>query len=57
MIKEQAANTAVSFLFLPEIPMDKSEYRLYFHHLTSLSEDVGPMVYVHGVSTVTSTTI
>jgi len=57
MIKEQSANTAVSFLFLPELPLEKAEYSLYFHHLTSLSQDIGPMTFVHGVSTVTSTTI
>jgi potassium/chloride transporter 9 len=57
MIREHSISTAVTFMYLPEPPLDSREYPDYYARLKNITEGVGPCLLVHGVSPVTSTTI
>jgi len=57
MLREHSVSTAITYVYLPEPPHSPAEYRPYFQKLSQLTEGLGPSVYVHGISPVTSTTI
>ncbi|KAH3824105.1 hypothetical protein DPMN_125933, partial [Dreissena polymorpha] len=56
-IKSASQRTALTFLYLPRPPKDSSQLETYLEQLTSLSVDLPPTVFVHGLHPVTSTTL
>ncbi|XP_070207369.1 solute carrier family 12 member 9-like isoform X2 [Littorina saxatilis] len=57
LIVANSSHTAVSFLYLPNPPADPSSYAKYLSQLESLSSNLQPTVFVHGLHPVTSTTL
>ncbi|KAI4479271.1 hypothetical protein M0802_014398 [Mischocyttarus mexicanus] len=62
LIRQHSSNTATSFIYLPAPPVsntwdENSMYRQYLQLLTELTRNLQPIVLVHGVSAVTSTTL
>lgn len=64
IIREKSDQTAVSFIYLPPPPSDdinslkwKEKSSKYMDLLNQLTNDLPPTILVHGVSTVTSTTL
>ncbi|XP_069681306.1 solute carrier family 12 member 9 isoform X3 [Periplaneta americana] len=59
LLRQHSERTAASFLYLP-VPPDGDEasvYPTFLQLLTELTADLPPIVLVHGVSAVTSTTL
>ncbi|XP_011631602.1 solute carrier family 12 member 9 [Pogonomyrmex barbatus] len=62
LIREHSSETATTFIYLPDPPVSNTwdeddMYQQYLQSLTELTVDLPPTVLVHGVSTVTSTTL
>jgi len=57
LIRSQLESTAVTFLYLPAPPNDTSQYDEYHTMLTSLTDDVGPCLLIHGQTHVVSTSL
>lgn len=60
LIKNQSAETAICFLYLPmpkELRGSDLQNVSYLNSITDLTENLPPTVFVHGVSVVTSTTL
>ncbi|XP_066251043.1 solute carrier family 12 member 9 [Euwallacea similis] len=57
MILDQTAETAVTFIYLPSTPIEDDRAEWYYDNLEVLSSDLPPTIFVHGVNTVTSTTL
>lgn len=60
LIKNQSAETAVCFVYLPmpkELQGTDTQNVSYLNDLTDLTNNLPPVVLVHGVSAVTSTTL
>lgn len=57
MVRQHNVNTAVTFMYLPEPPIESREYGGYYERLVKLTEGITPCLLVHGVSPVTSTSI
>jgi len=57
VIREQIGlmnKTAVSFLYLPPPPAEVHNYADYVDMMTRLSDQLGPTLFIHGVSHVIS---
>lgn len=54
---ERSRDAAVSFVYLPSPPEDARLHMKYLDALTMITEGLGPVVLVHGIATVTSTTL
>nr|CAB3266105.1 solute carrier family 12 member 9-like [Phallusia mammillata] len=57
LIRSQHEATAVTFLYLPAPPRDATKYKEYNGMLTAVSDQLGPTLFVHGLSHVISTTL
>ncbi|XP_043251303.1 solute carrier family 12 member 9 [Colletes gigas] len=62
LIRDHSSQTAIIFMYLPTPPASNTwdesvMYRQYLQLLTELTADLLPIVLVHGVSAVTSTTL
>lgn len=57
LILQQATDTAVTFIYLPAPPVDVSVSVNYLKKLETISNNLPPTIFVHGVNTVTSTTL
>ncbi|XP_065081052.1 solute carrier family 12 member 9 isoform X2 [Ochlerotatus camptorhynchus] len=62
IIRDKSNATAVTFMYLPEPPKQSTiDYKEKCHHyldlLTELTYDLPPTILVHGINTVTSTTL
>lgn len=57
LILQQTGETAVTFIYLPPPPNDESHAVPFYNHLETLSKNLPPTIFVHGVNTVTSTTL
>ena len=57
LIVANSSRTAVSFLYLPNPPVDTSSYAKYLSQLEGLTNNLQPTVFVHGLHPVTSTTL
>lgn len=62
LIRQQSSQTATTFIYLPPPPIsntwdESAMYSQYLQLLTELTADLPPIVLVHGVSAVTSTTL
>jgi potassium/chloride transporter 9 len=57
LIVSNSTRTAVSFLYLPNPPVDSAMYPKYLSQLEGLSSNLQPTVFVHGLHPVTSTTL
>ncbi|XP_022905550.1 solute carrier family 12 member 9 isoform X2 [Onthophagus taurus] len=57
MILDQSKNTAVTFIYLPSTPTHINDSSMYLDMLEVITENLPPTILVHGVSTVTSTTL
>ncbi|XP_023029254.1 solute carrier family 12 member 9 [Leptinotarsa decemlineata] len=57
LILQQTKETAVTFIYLPVPPCDDSKAELFYTNLETFSKNLPPTIFVHGVSTVTSTTL
>lgn len=62
LIRQHSSQTATIFIYLPAPPVsntwdENTIYHQYLQLLTELSTDLPPIVLVHGVSAVTSTTL
>ncbi|XP_043681448.1 solute carrier family 12 member 9 [Vespula pensylvanica] len=62
LIKQHSSQTATTFIYLPAPPISNTwdeniMYRQYLQLLTELTMNLPPIVLVHGVSAVTSTTL
>lgn len=57
LILQQTSQTVTTFIYLPAPPGDDSLADSYLKSLEIISEGLTPTVYVHGVNTVTSTTL
>jgi len=55
LIRQQCDNTTCLYLYLPRPPRDKTLSHRYIHVLDMLSNDLPPIMFVHGVSSVTCT--
>lgn len=55
LIRQQCDNTACLYLYLPRPPRDRTLSSRYIRVLDLLSNDLPPVLYVHGVSSVTCT--
>lgn len=55
LIRQQCDNTACLYLYLPRPPRDKTLSQRYIRVLDMLSNDLPPIMFVHGVSSVTCT--
>jgi hypothetical protein len=55
LIRQQCDNTSCLYLYLPRPPRDKSLSQRYMRVLDILSNDLPPVMFVHGVSSVTCT--
>lgn len=56
LILQQTEDTALTFIYLPS-PQSQEAYSTYFNNLEVLSRNLPPTIFVHGVNTVTSTTL
>ncbi len=57
LIRSQCSQTSVVFMYLPRPPHDADLHTTYLHHLDIVTRNLPPTVLVHGLSTVTSTTL
>lgn len=62
LIKEHSDNTAVTFVYLPLPPAIRIEeeeliYPQYLQMLSDITESLPPTILVHGMNTVTSTSL
>lgn len=57
LILQRSGNTALSFIYLPRPPTDSAAAMHYLTTLSKVSANLPPTIFVHGVSTVTSTTL
>ncbi|KAG7210794.1 hypothetical protein KM043_012285 [Ampulex compressa] len=62
LIRQHSTQTATTFIYLPAPPIsntwdESSMHQQYLQLLTELTADLPPIVLVHGVSAVTSTTL
>jgi len=57
VIQEQCSGTAVVFLYLPRPPLDFTRHEEYLRCLELLTDSLPPTVLVHGLHSVTSTTL
>ncbi|XP_050307192.1 solute carrier family 12 member 9 isoform X2 [Anthonomus grandis grandis] len=57
LILDRSTETAVTFIYLPAPPQDDDHAVLYYNNLEVISRNLPPTIFVHGVSTVTSTTL
>ncbi|CAG9768304.1 unnamed protein product [Ceutorhynchus assimilis] len=57
LIRDQTAETAVTFIYLPAPPVEDEHVASYYSNLEIISRDLPPTIFVHGVSMVTSTTL
>lgn len=57
IIANNSANTAVTFIYLPTPSKEEEAAGAYLTMLDLISKDLPPTMFVHGVSTVTSTTL
>uniref|UniRef100_F6PW19 Uncharacterized protein n=3 Tax=Ciona intestinalis TaxID=7719 RepID=F6PW19_CIOIN len=57
LIRSQHSSTAVTFLYLPTPPMSMDQCVDYIDMLTQISDNLGPTLFVHGLSHVISTTL
>jgi hypothetical protein len=55
LIRQQCDNTTCLYLYLPRPPRDKTLSQRYIRVLDMLSNDLPPIMFVHGVSSVTCT--
>jgi hypothetical protein len=55
LIRQQCDNTSCLYLYLPRPPRDKILSQRYIRVLDLLSNDLPPVMFVHGVSSVTCT--
>jgi hypothetical protein len=55
LIRQQCDNTSCVYLYLPRPPRDKILSQRYIRVLDILSNDLPPVMFVHGVSSVTCT--
>lgn len=55
--REKCTNTAVLFLALPRIPQDPHQSERYLEQLNLLTRDLPPVLLVHGVHPVVTTSI
>ena len=55
LIREQCNNTRCLYLYLPRPPRNKTLSQRYIDVLNLLSNDLPPIMFVHGVSSVTCT--
>lgn len=55
LIRQQCDNTTCLYLYLPRPPRDKTLSQRYIRVLDLLSNDLPPVMFVHGVSSVTCT--
>ena len=55
LIRQQCDSTACLYLYLPRPPRDRTVSARYIRVLDLLSHDLPPVLYVHGVSSVTCT--
>jgi potassium/chloride transporter 9 len=55
LIRQQCDNTSCLYLYLPRPPRDKTLSERYIRVLDMLSNDLPPIMFVHGVSSVTCT--
>lgn len=55
LIRQQCDSTACLYLYLPRPPRDRTLSARYIRVLDLLSHDLPPVLYVHGVSSVTCT--
>ena len=54
---QQTDNTVVTFIYLPAPPENGASSEAYLNNLEVLSRDLPPTIFVHGISTVISTTL
>ncbi|KAJ8916761.1 hypothetical protein NQ315_013966 [Exocentrus adspersus] len=57
LILQQTEETAVTFIYLPPPPPNDTDATRYYNYLEIFSRNLPPTIFVHGVSTVTSTTL
>ena len=55
LIRQQCDNTSCLYLYLPRPPRDQTLSQRYIRVLDILSNDLPPIMFVHGVSSVTCT--
>ena len=55
LIRQQCDSTSCLYLYLPRPPRDKALSQRYIRVLDLLSNDLPPIMFVHGVSSVTCT--
>ncbi|CAF2053610.1 unnamed protein product [Rotaria magnacalcarata] len=55
LIRQQCDNTSCLYLYLPRPPRDKSLFPRYIKVLEAISNNLPPVMFVHGVSSVTCT--
>ena len=55
LIRQQCDSTSCLYLYLPRPPRDKTLSQRYIRVLDMLSNDLPPIMFVHGVSSVTCT--
>lgn len=57
LILQQTEETAVTFIYLPSPPSNDEDAVQFYNNLELFSRNLPPTIFVHGVSTVTSTTL
>ncbi|KAJ8946245.1 hypothetical protein NQ318_004614, partial [Aromia moschata] len=57
LILQQTEETALTFIYLPTPPTSDVEAVSFYNNLEIFSRNLPPTIFVHGVSTVTSTTL
>ena len=57
LILKESIDTAVSFIYLPRPPENKTKFPQYLHALTTLTQHLRPTILVQGVSAVTTTNL
>lgn len=57
LILQQTEETAVTFIYLPTPPSNDTDAEQFYNNLEVFSTNLPPTIFVHGVSTVTSTTL
>lgn len=55
LIRQQCENTSCLYLYLPRPPRDKALFSRYMDVLNTISNNLPPVMFVHGVSSVTCT--
>ncbi|CAF0776434.1 unnamed protein product [Rotaria sordida] len=55
LIRQQSDNTSCLYLYLPRPPCDKILFQRYIQVLDMISNNLPPVMFVHGVSSVTCT--